>query len=150
MCRTLNFKVSGTWVTLKLDLHTVWVMLVIRIYETEIHKYIFIICILRCILVLLEVLECPSTQQLVNKTDINVLIFYIVTYLGACVTYWRFLDWRPDLLHPYTTCYYTSQTTIWHTISSQSSSTVITILPSASLRSSLYSLGKALTENTVS
>jgi hypothetical protein len=35
-----------------------------------------------------------------------------------CVTYWRVLDWWPDLLHIYTTCYYTSQTTIWHTMSS--------------------------------
>jgi hypothetical protein len=42
----------------------------------------------------------------------------IVTYLGVCVTYRRVLDWWPDLLHTYTTCYYTSQTTIWHTMSS--------------------------------
>jgi hypothetical protein len=39
-------------------------------------------------------------------------------YLGLCVTYRRILDWWPDLLHTYTTCSYTSQTTIWHTVSS--------------------------------
>jgi hypothetical protein len=40
-----------------------------------------------------------------------------VTYLGVCVTYRRVLDWS-DLLHTYRTCYHTSQTTIWHTVSS--------------------------------
>jgi hypothetical protein len=34
--------------------------------------FIFIVCILLCIL--LEALACPSTQQSINKTDINVLI----------------------------------------------------------------------------
>jgi hypothetical protein len=35
-----------------------------------------------------------------------------------CVTYIRVLNWWQDLLHTYTTCYYTSQTTIWLTMSS--------------------------------
>jgi hypothetical protein len=38
-------------------------------------------------------------------------------YLGVCVTYRWGLDWWPDLLHIYT-YHYTSQTTIWHTMSS--------------------------------
>jgi hypothetical protein len=41
----------------------------------------------------------------------------IVTYLGVCMPYRRDLD-GPDLLHTYTTCYCTSQTTICHTVSS--------------------------------
>jgi hypothetical protein len=44
-------------------------------------------------------------------------IYNTVTYLGVCVTYGRVLDWWPDLLHTYTTCYCTSQTTIWHAMS---------------------------------
>jgi hypothetical protein len=43
---------------------------------------------------------------------------YIVTIFVVCVTYRRVLDWWPDLLHTYTPCYYISQTTIWHTITS--------------------------------
>jgi hypothetical protein len=59
------------------------------------------------------------------------------------VTIKRGLDWWPDLLHTYTTCYYTSQTTIIHYVfSSLSSST------GASL--SVYSFGTAPTENTAS
>jgi hypothetical protein len=34
--------------------------------------------------------------------------------LEVCVTYWWVLDWWPDLLHTYKTCYYTSQTTMKH------------------------------------
>jgi hypothetical protein len=36
----------------------------------------------------------------------------------VCETYRLALNWWPDLLHIYTTCYYISQTTIWHTVSS--------------------------------
>jgi hypothetical protein len=43
---------------------------------------------------------------------------HIVTYLGVCVTYRLVLDWWPDLLHTYGTCYHTSQTTLWHTVPS--------------------------------
>jgi hypothetical protein len=43
---------------------------------------------------------------------------YIVTYLGVCVTYRRVLEWWPDLLRTYATCYYSSQTIMWHTMSS--------------------------------
>jgi hypothetical protein len=44
---------------------------------------------------------------------------------GVCVTYRRVWDWWPDLLRTYATCYYTSQTTVWHAVCSPSSSTAI-------------------------
>jgi hypothetical protein len=78
-----------------------------------------------------------------------------VTYLGVCVTYRRVLDWWPDLLHTHTTCFCTSQTAIWHTISSPSSSTAISrdfLSYLICQRSSLYTLGGGggHRENTVS
>jgi hypothetical protein len=42
----------------------------------------------------------------------------IVTCLGVCITCRWVMDWWPDLLHTYTTYCYTSQTTVWHIISS--------------------------------
>jgi hypothetical protein len=41
-----------------------------------------------------------------------------VMWWGVYETYGQVLDWCPNLLHNYTTCYYTSQTTIWYNMSS--------------------------------
>jgi hypothetical protein len=49
-----------------------------------------------------------------------VYLFFILSHIWwVYVTYKsrRILDWWADLLHTYTPCYYTSQTTIWHTMS---------------------------------
>jgi hypothetical protein len=67
----------------------------------------------------------------------------MITCLEVCVAYRRGLDWWPNLWHTYTTCYYTSQTTIWHTISSPSLTAVsrdFLNFDSSYLRSALYSL----------
>jgi hypothetical protein len=49
----------------------------------------------------------------------GLFVLYIVTYLGVCVTQTsrRVSDWWPDLSHTNTASYYTSQTTIWKTMS---------------------------------
>jgi hypothetical protein len=57
----------------------------------------------------------PPKCRLTFNVLHGVISLNTVTYLGVCLTYRRVLDSWPDLLHTYTTCYYTSQTTIWHT-----------------------------------
>jgi hypothetical protein len=94
---------------------------------------------------------CPaSARQLAElreqKKDVYNFRLTLVAINAYCV---RVLYWWPDLSHIYTACYYTSQSTIWHTMSSLfyhlrgPSQDTRSILFSTGLRSLLYSLGTA-------
>jgi hypothetical protein len=81
-----------------------------------------IICSIACFIFIVwrcsYLLQC-SVQEFsaFDRASQSHFVRQIVTYLRACVTYRRVLDWLPDLLHIYTTYYYTLQPTIWHIIS---------------------------------
>jgi hypothetical protein len=95
---------------------------------------------------------CKSNTPHPMKDVLQSLSLYICIYiycrvLGCCVTYKWVLNWRPGLLHTYTTCYYTLQTTTWHAMSSLlhhlrlPSQETPSVLLLSCLRSSLDSLG---------
>jgi hypothetical protein len=67
------------------------------------------------------VYDCSSISGPQNVPRSSFVCYHLFGY----VTYRRVLNWWPDLLHTYTAYYYTSQITIWHTVSYPSSSIAI-------------------------
>jgi hypothetical protein len=100
--------------------------------------------------------SCVQTQIDWTNWEIQAMIVEFSSYChmqGVCVAYKRVLVWWPHLVHTCTTCYYNWQPTLWHAMSSPVSSTAIfrdSLNSLSCLRSSLYTIGAAPTENTFS